>query len=111
MKPKANFRYLAPVEIFYKKCFIGRQFQYHLKPAGLKTGMLLASILVERRRDKMERELTREIIDILLESSFYFDLTPRERYNLIRHIQEDYHIQVDALPVIRAEGKERSPTA
>jgi hypothetical protein len=34
----------------------------------------------------METELAKEIIGILMESEFYFDLSPKERCELINHL-------------------------
>ncbi|GBD99628.1 hypothetical protein BMS3Abin07_01665 [bacterium BMS3Abin07] len=40
----------------------------------------------EKRYYKFGKKVTREIIGILMESSFYFDLTLRERDCLIKNI-------------------------
>jgi hypothetical protein len=40
------------------------------------------------RREKMDSLSTKDVVEILMESAFYFDLTVRERRSLIKHILE-----------------------
>jgi hypothetical protein len=44
----------------------------------------------------MEAEPARKIIGILMESELYFELTPKERYELINHLLETLSLEGNA---------------
>jgi hypothetical protein len=72
--------------------------------AGTATAMILLATTMEAGiliaflkfswRFEMKTELDKEIVDILLESDLYLDLSLIERGILINRIKDSYHLEV-----------------